>query len=1141
MASHAPIRSVFARAISVITATALLAGVLVGAQGSASAAEDLPPEGATLQGIVTDVATDAPVADITVEASGPDGTSQTVTGVDGSYTFAGLASGEYTVIFSDPAGGYLTDTRTAVGLIDGQVTVVDAVLSAHPNATLSGFVTAGGEPVVGIMVEVVDMELSQTYSTTTGPEGSYSVTGIAGAFARIIIATDARYLPYFGDTIAIGPDGATFDVELELAPTGIGTLTGLVRDRDTTQPIEGATVTLRLDGVGNWSVTTLSDADGRYSFADVPYGTIRLDAFRMAEPSLDLAGYDFTTIAVLVTPSQPDRIRDIRLRAVPTGSGQISGCVTTIDGEPVPWLTMGIDAVSGLPGWSGATVDTDELGCYVFQNLPAGQFRLYPFDFGLTYRALSDAESVVTLPASDAIVNRDLVLQPYVVGTASITGTLTDSRTGLPIENAVVILQPLDTGDRIRDTTTGPDGGWFFDQLPAGQYRYSIFDLENRFELGFGEDTIVRVAEGETVVVADTLTSVVAGTASLSGKVRDSVTHVGIAGATVSLARELGGYSVDPVVTDAAGNYRVEGLPAGLYYVQVSADGYRSADTGVELDTRAETLNLPIVASAEVGPGVGNISGVVTDPFGDPVEGAFVSAYAPTVGGLGGYRFASTDADGVFEFDALPLADWELDVQELASGGLAPGREVVELTADNPTASLSIQLRPASSISGMLDLSAIPAGARYALNVVAFDAITGRVLAQEPFDIDGSYTFDRLAAGQYMIQLQVSDALADEQTFAVAPVYWSASTPTGSPNREGASVITLAEGEALTGFDIRITEGASISGRVFVAVPGGTTGLAPTKSMEVTAYRLEGAEWVKFEAASGVASSFTGGRYQVSGLLPGSYRLEFTDFFQGSRSLATTYNGGGTVFDDAPIITVEAGDYLTARDVIVSMRRPDMPPSTVVLDDLGDTATALQGQIDVPEEASEGEEITVQIGEEFAGEWVSLWANSTPTRIGDWVQVGATGTVTVPLPAALVGEHRIAVQDAGEAVFGWDTITVVDAVDEPGDGGAGDPPPNGEPGGNSGSPSAPARPGVRADTPTPGAAPAVSGTTVQESPEEVGAEAPVPAKPEQASQNEALNAGDETGQSRWIWLVLGGIVLAALISAVVVIRRRRTV
>ncbi|MDJ0349947.1 ExeM/NucH family extracellular endonuclease [Cryobacterium sp. PH29-G1] len=75
-----------------------------------------------------------------------------------------------------------------------------------------------------------------------------------------------------------------------------------------------------------------------------------------------------------------------------------------------------------------------------------------------------------------------------------------------------------------------------------------------------------------------------------------------------------------------------------------------------------------------------------------------------------------------------------------------------------------------------------------------------------------------------------------------------------------------------------------------------------------------------------------------------------------------------------------------------------------------------------------GEAITISVGAQHAGEFVSVWVRSTPVQLGGWLQVDAQGNVSTTLPSNLsAGAHRIIVQDADGNVLGWTDITVAES------------------------------------------------------------------------------------------------------------------
>ena len=86
---------------------------------------------------------------------------------------------------------------------------------------------------------------------------------------------------------------------------------------------------------------------------------------------------------------------------------------------------------------------------------------------------------------------------------------------------------------------------------------------------------------------------------------------------------------------------------------------------------------------------------------------------------------------------------------------------------------------------------------------------------------------------------------------------------------------------------------------------------------------------------------------------------------------------------------------------------------------------AFQDLINVsPDPVEAGDEITIQVGADRAGQQVRVVLFSTPRDLG-FATVAADGTVKVTIPADMAaGVHRVAVYDAAGALIGWQDITV---------------------------------------------------------------------------------------------------------------------
>jgi putative ABC transporter-associated repeat protein len=78
-----------------------------------------------------------------------------------------------------------------------------------------------------------------------------------------------------------------------------------------------------------------------------------------------------------------------------------------------------------------------------------------------------------------------------------------------------------------------------------------------------------------------------------------------------------------------------------------------------------------------------------------------------------------------------------------------------------------------------------------------------------------------------------------------------------------------------------------------------------------------------------------------------------------------------------------------------------------------------------------GQLVTVRVGKQHAGEWVSVWLHSDPRWLG-WRQVGVSGALQARLPAdAALGAHRLVVKTPPGSLLGWDTLSIVAAPTTP--------------------------------------------------------------------------------------------------------------
>lgn len=153
-------------------------------------------------------------------------------------------------------------------------------------------------------------------------------------------------------------------------------------------------------------------------------------------------------------------------------------------------------------------------------------------------------------------------------GAGSISGTITDSVTGLPIAGAKVT-----AGGCGRQATTGDDGTYTIANLAPGSYTVRAMKCHAYYAKSY--PTPVRVEQGQAVTGIDIALKPMGGgggSGSISGTVIDAVTSEPIVGAKVT----AGGCGRQAVTGDD-GTYTIAGLADGSYTVKAMKSGYTSA------------------------------------------------------------------------------------------------------------------------------------------------------------------------------------------------------------------------------------------------------------------------------------------------------------------------------------------------------------------------------------------------------------------------------------------------------------------------------------------------------------------------------------------------------------------------------------
>jgi immune inhibitor A len=393
------------------------AGGAAGASGVLAVNADfgMPPGG--ISGTVTD-GLGTPIAGASVWASSDAccGYGNATTGPDGTYTVTGLQPGSYRVRASGPycpapssppcidyASEYYDDTydwnaTTLVPVSSGATTTgIDFALGEA--GRISGVVTDDlGTPIAGASVWASRDACCGYGGATTGPDGTYTVTGLPPGNYRVQASgpycTVGPTSPpcidyaseYYDDTydsnaatlVPVSSGATTPGIDFALAEAG--RMSGTVTNELGT-PIAGANVSAEGDACCGYG-SAMTGPDGSYTVTGLLPGNYRVRASGSycpapsSPPCIDYASeyYDDTydwNAATLVSVAAATTTTGIDFALAE--AGRISGVVTDDLGTPIAGASVWASS-DACCGYGGATTAAD--GTYVITSLSPGSYRV---------------------------------------------------------------------------------------------------------------------------------------------------------------------------------------------------------------------------------------------------------------------------------------------------------------------------------------------------------------------------------------------------------------------------------------------------------------------------------------------------------------------------------------------------------------------------------------------------------------------------------------------------------------------------------------------------------------------------------------------------------------------------------------------
>lgn len=323
------------------------------------------------------------------------------------------------------------------------------------------------------------------------------------------------------------------------------------------------------------------------------------------------------------------------------------------------------------------------------------------------------------------------------------------------------------------------DGSFEFGSLQPGYYE--VFAHEARGNKGTISQLVslveaidgapaaragVRVQAGQPTPTLLTVGDTSAPVSTRDGAVAGQITVNGEPGVGLEVTvADNGGNRIGEAKTGRGGRFMIEGLPFGdanLSVIRIAENGKR-----VRIHRRHHNVTTA-VDNVEISISTGSLEGQLVTIDGFSVSGVRVTVWRlPDRDGAFLERSVTTDQSGNFAFEYLNRGEYFLRALDDSQGKSFAADQRQRVEAGSRVTGVELQLIPAMSVSGRVDLSGLnltdPSTASLAFLIEKRLTPSVRILSlvgSTPILADGSFTMRGLAAGTYRINLETG---ADQQ------------------------------------------------------------------------------------------------------------------------------------------------------------------------------------------------------------------------------------------------------------------------------------------------------------------------------------------------------------------------------------------
>jgi hypothetical protein len=594
-------------------------------------------------------------------------------GGSATYTASNLTAGTYDILVTATNHD---DYTASVTLADGDDTTHTAVVLRQVSlkvkvqgelsgvftnlTTISGSVTAtmtadkNGDPTTG----------TPTVYFSGGTNGVYTSTAVVPSGTYRITASPTGYDPNTVDQVATAgttPTQASLIVQQQ--PKVTITVNSILDSVST--PLGTASVTLqqqKTDGscCASSTIYNPSNINGNdYEFDSIPTSSSR--KYKVVVTAPNHVGQTFSGSGGLSVVAGSSATMTVDLLEYPPLTLNLTGR----NGATAPFNTESplVGATATATATSGGTTTGfvgQGDGSYTIDNVNPGTYTMSATATG--YAGNSQPGVVINGGATHSDVPLVLTAQP-----GSITGTVTDSRTGDPIEGVLVTASFSGAPDRT--ATSDVNGDYTIANVEPSTWSvtWSVTDYSPLTQ----DVTVTRNTATDVdpvlVQLGEHISGHVDGFAADPSVFTNLTTNPATALASVTVTLDpvsAPGATSTSTTTDASGDYQFADVPAGTYNLTFEHDYYKTSVKG-HTATVAGSSNRTDNLTAHTG----SVVVTVTDGEAphDPVSNVDLQLSGDL---LGAVQHESTDIGGVATFTGLPPGTYDYSIENAPSGYL---------------------------------------------------------------------------------------------------------------------------------------------------------------------------------------------------------------------------------------------------------------------------------------------------------------------------------------------------------------------------------------------------------------------------------------------------------------------------------------